>query len=170
MRSRKIIISLAGLMLTATVLYAAGKFLTVQVRKTRLRSAPDFFMSKTVAELTFGQRVEVLQTKGTWARVRLANGQQGWVSSSSLTAKHVKLSAGGKDARVKAGEEELALAGRGFSHAVEKNYRQNNRRLNYAWVDRMQEDPAFKVSLDQMREFLVQGGLLAAPANADGGL
>ena len=169
MRGDKIFVSLLGLMLVATLAYAAGKFLTAQVQKTRVRSGPDFFMSKGLTELKYGQRVEVVGTKGTWTKIRLGSGQEGWVTTSALTTKKIKLSSGTRNARVKAGEEELALAGRGFSPAVEDNYRRSNRRLDYTWVDRMQTDPAFQVSLEQMRVFLIQGKLLTVGENGKGG-
>ncbi len=144
---------------TMGIVYAGSKFLSVQVQSARVRSAPNFFMSKVVDKLKFGEKVTVLRSKDGWYKVKLPNNKTGWMSTSALTAKTFKLKAGGRDAQVQAGNEELALAGRGFSGDVEKSFRQNNQ-LNYKWVDWMQANPDYKISIEEMKKFLIDGEVI----------
>ena len=53
--------------------------------------------------------------------------------------------------------EEVALAGKGFSKEVEAEYKKQNAKLDYVWVDRML---LFKIPEAQLVEFLQQGGLV----------
>lgn len=157
MKRRRLFWSLFSLCALATVVYAAGTFMSVQVETTRVRTTPSFFSGTQIAVLRHGDRVEVVGTKGTWMQVRLGDGRTGWVSKSALVAKKIVLTGKGKDAKIEADKEELALAGRGFNQEVESSYRKGNRRIDYRWVDQMEKGADFQVSEAEMRTFVLQG-------------
>jgi SH3-like domain-containing protein len=136
------------------LLFAAQEFLSVQVREGQLRATPSF-LGTVAAVLAYGDQVELLEDKGAWKRVALRGGKiKGWVHESAVSAKRIALRAGTADVRTGATGGELALAGKGFNPRVEAEFKNKNKNLDYAWVDRME---AFAVSPAQMMAFLKQG-------------
>lgn len=133
------------------------KAMTVQVKEGQLRSTPSF-LGKIIANPSYGDRVEIIQDQGNWKKVA-AGGLQGWMHATALTTKTIVLKAGAQNVRTSATGGEIALAGKGFSEEVEKQYKNLNRQLNYTWVDRMEK---FQVSPDQMQAFLKQGNVVPA--------
>lgn len=143
--------------LCAVCAYAAStKRMSVQVQTAHAREKPSF-LGKVTAALPYGERVEVLDEKDGWARVRTGAGREGWVHGSALTKKKIVLRAGAADVKAAASDDEMALAGKGFNSDVEAEFKAKNRNIDFAGVDRMREA---KVSPEEMREFLAEGGLL----------
>ncbi len=160
---------------------APPKTMSVQVKEGQLRSTPSF-LAEIVAKPSYGDRVEIIQDQGTWKKVAI-RGVQGWMHTSALTTKSIVLKAGAAASPTGAtgGEvalagkadvlpntspgsqsvttSEIALAGKGFSEEVEKQYKSLNRNLDYGWVDRMEK---FNVSPEQMQAFLKQGNVVPA--------
>jgi SH3-like domain-containing protein len=134
------------------------KAMSVQVKEGQLRSTPSF-LGEIIAKPAYGDRVEIIQDKGPWKKVVLRGGLQGWMHTTALTAKSIVLKAGATNVQTSATGSEIALAGKGFSEEVEKQYKSLNRNLDYAWVDRMEK---FKVSPEQMQAFLKQGNVVPA--------
>ena len=93
------------------------------------------FFADTAGTLAYGDEVMVLELKGKWARVRSAadSSLTGWTASSSLTSKWVAQGSGRS-----ASAREIAIAGKGFSGEVEKEYRAG-RNLNYEAVDILEQ-------------------------------
>jgi len=136
----------------------AGKMMSVQVKKGDVRSTPNF-LGKIVTNLAYGDRVEVLETRGSWLRVAPAGrGAAGWMHASALSEKRIVLKAGAKDAKVAASGGELALAGKGFNADVEAEFKSRNRNLDFSLIDRMQ---AAEVPQEKIALFLKEGGLAA---------
>ena len=133
------------------------KTMSVQVREGQLRSAPSF-LAEVIAKPPYGDRVEIIQDKGAWKKVT-NRGVQGWMHISALTTKNIVLRAGAANVQTTATGSEIALAGKGFSEEVEKQYKNLNRNLDYTWVDRMEK---FQVSSKQMQAFLKQGKVMPA--------
>ncbi len=146
-----------GLALAIVVLVAmcawAAQQMSVQVKETQMRAKASF-LGASVAKLAYGAQVTVLEEKSPWLRVRAAGGKEGWVHQSALTTKKVQLASGGKNAGTGAGNDELALAGKGFSAEVEESFKAANEDLDFAWVDRME---TWKVSAEDAEEFLAAG-------------
>ena len=140
---------------------APQRTMSVQVKEGQVRSTPSF-LGAIVARLSYGDRVEVIQDQGDWMKVA-GRGSQGWIHASALTTKRIVLKAGVGDVQTSATGGEIALAGKGFSEEVEKQYRKLNRNLDYAWVDRME---GFQVTPEQMRAFLKEGGVVPAEGGA----
>ncbi|HPF69115.1 MAG TPA: SH3 domain-containing protein [Candidatus Krumholzibacteria bacterium] len=154
--------AVAALVLAAGLALAALPQRSVQVRSGQLRETPGF-LGRIVGELAYGDRLEVLEAKNGWSRVRDAAGRTGWVHDSALTEKKVVLTAGTSDAGTGASGQEIALAGKGFSEEVEKAYRGEHPDLDYTWVDRM---ASFTVSPEASAAFVREGGLAPAEGGA----
>jgi hypothetical protein len=137
------------------------KTMSVQVKEGQLRSTPSF-LAEILAKPPYGDRVEIIQDKGPWKKVT-NRGIQGWMHISALTTKSIVLKAGTANVQTTATGSEIALAGKGFNEEVEKQYKNSNRNLDYAWVDRMEK---FQVSSDQMQAFLKQGRVTPAEGAA----
>lgn len=134
---------------------ANGKMMSVQVKDAQVREKPSF-ISKVVGNLTYGDRVEVQDSKGAWIRVSLAGGAAGWMHNCALTSQKVVLSAGKGDARVGASGDELALAGKGFNSDVEAQFKKDYKNIDFTWVDRMEK---IKIPSLEMQAFLKAGGV-----------
>jgi hypothetical protein len=76
---------------------------------------------------------------------------------SALTGKRTVLKAGRSHAGTSVSQDEIALAGKGFSEEVEKEYRKNNANLDYAWINRME---TIRISPRQMENFVEDGRLV----------
>jgi hypothetical protein len=83
--------------------------------------------------------------------------------ASALTTKTIVLKAGAQNVRTSATGGELALAGKGFSEEIEKQYKNLNHHLDYTWVDRMEK---LQVSPEQMQAFLKQGNVVPREGGA----
>ena len=137
---------------------APQKTMSVQIKEGQMRSTPSF-LGGIVARLSYGEMVEILQDQGNWKKVAARGGTQGWMHASALTTKRIVLKAGAGDVQTSATSGEIALAGKGFSEEVEKQYKKLNRNLDYTWVDRMER---FQVTPEQMQAFLRQGSVVPA--------
>ena len=148
-------ILMAGVALAAAC--AWGGEMSVQVREGQLRNRASFLgaVSGTVA---YGDRVTVDQRQAGWFEVTGSpSGATGWIHESALTPKRIVTGSGVDDARIGASGEEVALAGKGFSKEVEAEYKKQNPRLDFTWVDWMGRQT---VSSAQLVEFLKQGELV----------
>jgi len=135
---------------------AAGqKVMSVQVKESQLRATPSH-LGKIVAKVSYGDRVSVSEERGDWKKVSLDRKTQGWIHNSALTGKQIALKAGQAKTGSSVSQSKIALAGKGFSKEVEAQYRQGNKSLDYAWINRME---AIKVSPRQMEDFVAAGQL-----------
>lgn len=146
------------LAMATLALAAAPSRMNVQVKTGQIRVKASF-LGKVVANLPYGASLQVTQTKGDWMQVKSAQGQTGWMHKSALTTKRISLASGSATGKSGASSDELALAGKGFSAEVEKEYRQTNQKLNFAAVDQLEKQ---KVDPAEMEAFLAAGGLKAA--------
>jgi uncharacterized protein YgiM (DUF1202 family) len=153
--SMAICLALLGvLFLNATA--EAQKVMSVQVRESQLRATPSH-LGKIVAKASYGDQVTVLEERGDWKKVSLANGRtQGWIHNTALTSKKIALKSGQGNVGTSVTHDEIALAGKGFSEEVEAQYRKSNKNLDFTWIDRME---AIKISLEQMENFIIDGRL-----------
>jgi len=142
---------------TGLAAFAAGqKMMSVQVNTGVVRVTPSF-LGGIVAQLSYGDRVYVLEESESWTRVGLSlNAVKGWIHSSALTPKKIVLKAGTEDVEVGTSGEEIALAGKGFNEQVESEFRAKNSNLDFTWIDRMER---YVVSEKQMKRFLKEGEL-----------
>jgi uncharacterized protein YraI len=149
-------IALCFLMLVFAGFADAQKTLSVQVHEGQMRSTPSF-LGTIVARLPYGERVVLIDDQGAWKKVS-SKGVQGWMDASALTTKSIVLKAGA-NVQTSATGSEISLAGKGFSEEVEKQYKSQNKNIDFAWVDRMQR---FKITPEEMQAFLKQGQVVPA--------
>lgn len=138
-----------------------SKPMSVQVKKCQLRNKPTF-LAKIVTNLQYGDIVEVEREKQSWAEVKTGNKPTGWVHVSALSEKKIILKPNSQDIKNAASGDEIALAGKGFNEQVEENYKKNNKNIDFAWVDKMEQ---FVVTQEEMISFLQQGGLKSEGEN-----
>jgi SH3-like domain-containing protein len=152
---RSIFISLGLLMILCLPLHVkAEEMMSVQVKESQVRSTPSF-LGKIVARVLYGDRVSVTEKNGSWKKVSIkGSGTQGWIHESALTTKRIVLQSGQTTAQTSATQNELALAGKGFNDQVEASYMNKNKKLDYAWINKME---AFNVTPDLINSFLAKG-------------
>jgi uncharacterized protein YgiM (DUF1202 family) len=145
---------IAGLVSVAVSAFAAGAgTMSVQVKNGQIRATPSF-LGKVVAPLSYGDKVQVLETKNEWMNVTGPGGQSGWVHSSALTKKKIVMASGSQDVQTGASGDELALASKGFNSDVEADFKSKNQNVDFTWVDRMEK---YKVTPEEMQAFLKEG-------------
>jgi uncharacterized protein YgiM (DUF1202 family) len=144
---------LVAVVLLMALAALAAQQLSVQVRETRLRDKPSY-LGAAASAVTYGDRVEVLEERGPWRRVRTGDGRTGWLHESALTERKLALSSGDRDAQAAADQSELALAGKGFGPEVEDAYRKKHAGVDFAWVDTM---ATWRVTPEQSAAFLAAG-------------
>ena len=127
---------------------------SVQQKEGKLREKPSF-LGKILKKLSYGTKVNVENKQGAWFQVSIS-GSKGWMHKSSLTEKEIVLNAGDKRVSSGVSDDELVLAGKGFSEQVEKSYRQENPQINFGLVDKME---SYSVSSDKLASFVKAGGL-----------
>ncbi|MCL2759423.1 MAG: hypothetical protein FWD22_04360 [Treponema sp.] len=130
----------------------AGGTLYVATKTVDLKSGTGFFASNR-GKLNYGDRVTVIQVSGKFVEVRSAANTSvtGWTATANLTTKQVVAGTAST-----ASAREVALAGKGFNQEVEQSYRNQQRNLNYADVDRVE---TITVNEADLRRFLEEGRL-----------
>jgi len=130
----------------------AGGTLYVAIRTVDLKSGTGWFASNR-GSLNMGDQVTVIRVDGRFVEVRSVRNQSltGWTASANLSARQV---VAGTSSTATA--REVALAGKGFNQEVEQSYRDQQRNLNYADVDRVE---AIRVNEADLRRFLEEGRL-----------
>jgi uncharacterized protein YgiM (DUF1202 family) len=141
------------LCLTATAAFAQrrGDTMYVAVRSVPLKSGTGFF-AKTVGNLAYGAQVTVLAVDGKWVQLR-SGSLTGWTASSNLTTKRVVAQGDNRSASA----SEMAMAGKGFSEEVEREYK-TGKDLNYGAVDTLE---TIAVSDEDLLNFINEGHLAA---------
>ena len=144
-------------LLSIPLLAIAVETLSVQVKESEIRATPSF-LGEIVARVMYGDRVEVMEKSGSWEKVSLEDAAiQGWMHESALTTKRIILQAGQTDVQTETSQDELALAGKGFNKQVEEEFMEQNKDLDYTWIDRMEN---FEVTPEMMETFLAKGEVI----------
>ena len=145
-------ICLVCILFAATVAWAAGQQLTVQVQEAQMRKSASFTSGQT-AKLFYGDTVDVLEEKGDWYRVSGA-GATGWMHTSSFAGgTPATLSAGSADVNPNVSDREVSMAGKGFNPEVEQAYRSAHPE-GYAKLDAMLR---INYSPSELEAFLAAG-------------
>jgi hypothetical protein len=139
--------------LAATLAFAGGKMLSVQVKSSVLRANPSF-LSPPRAKVAYGDRLGLLGERGPWALVEDSS-RKGWIHQTAMTEKHVILNAGSAVAKRAASSGEVALAGKGFNDEVEGRYSELME-LDFKLVDMV---IASKVDEAKIASFVAEGKL-----------
>ena len=123
-----------------------GSTMYVATKTAQIKSSPGTF-ARTTATLNLGASVTVVAVQGNWAQVR-SGAVTGWTQLAGLRAR-VVTGTGPITAT------EVALAGKGFSGAVEAEYRKDGGG-NYSAVDAMER---LTIPDDEMLGFINSGQL-----------
>jgi len=143
--------------ITFVVLTAlAADTVSVSVRKTSIRTESRFY-APAVEEAVYKDELQVLMTVKDWIKVS-KNGKEGWIHVSAVSSIAVAASSSESELSSEYSEEEIALAGKGFSEQVEEQYRQDNPELAFATVDEMEK---YAVPLADVIAFQTKGKLIA---------
>ena len=136
----------------ATAQIRAGGTLYVAVKTVTLKSGTGFFASNK-GTLNYGDRVTVIRVDGRFVEVRSATNTSltGWTASANMSVRQV---VAGTSSTATASE--VAMAGKGFNQEVEQSFKNQNRTLNYADVDRVE---AITIQEAALRRFLEEGRL-----------
>ena len=157
--------------------WAQGKTVSIQVRKGEVREKPTY-LSKVLASPGYGESLINLGQQDDWIKVKTDKGVSGWVHKSAVTEKKIVLGSGKSQAQLKASNEELILAGKGFNKEVEQKYRSENPKAAFDRVDRAEKEN--NLGFAQITAFLDEGQLKplnlelkaekkAAPSQSGGG-
>lgn len=132
------------------------KSMSVQVKKCQLRNQPSF-LGKVVTKLSYADPVTVEEEQDAWVKVKPTKAKgSGWVHISALSEKEIILNPNSEEIKEAASSDEIALAGKGFNKQVEEKFKQNNKNIDFTWVDKMEETV---ISQNEMQSFLDKGGL-----------
>ena len=134
---------------------AAPSTMSVQVKTGQVRATPSY-LGKVTGDLAYADQVTILKQQGEWMQVQMKSGQTGWVHQSALSKKKIVLSSGTTTAQTSTSGEELALAGKGFNSDVEGQFKQQNKDIDFTWIDKMEK---IKVDPKEAVAFLKEGGL-----------
>ncbi len=148
------LISIAAAVAAGPALAARQKQMSVQVREAQVRGAPGF-LSRVLGTLPYTEEVAILEERTDWNRIRtLSGGLEGWLHSSSLTSKRLKLAGDGPDAQVTVSSDEQALAGKGFNSDVEQEFKARNQTADFSVVDKMEK---LSIPTESIIQFLNEG-------------
>lgn len=140
-------------LLCYAALCASAAQMSVQVKSAFIKEKPSF-ISKNVAPVSYGDKVESLDVSGDWHSVE-KGGAKGWLHVSSLSVKEIVLTSGKTSS--KASKSEIVMAGKGFSKEVEDSYKKSNASLNYVGVDAVEKSA---LSIDSVEGFAKEGKLV----------
>ena len=149
---RKIWTVLLGVCLISSVAMAA----TVKVitQEAMIRKDKRFF-APVVVRVPYGEALQELERQGDWLRVTY-QGKQGWIHISAIQEQKFRLSSLSGEKAQEASQEEVSLAGKGFTPEVEKAFRQKNPKMRYDLVDQVQ---SYRIGDQQLEAFLRSGNL-----------
>ncbi len=146
-------IALAALLAAA----AAAETVIVKREGARVMKAPRFFGDACPVEVSPGQRLRLVERRGSWARLASPGDGRCWLHESAWADREPGELVGDPTA---ASQRDVELAGRGFSEAEEERYRAENPNLVrvFAVVDaylaRGPETPS-----QELKRFVAEGRL-----------
>ena len=129
---------LGSLGFAAVGLAQGGKVVTVQVLSAKVTKTPSF-LAPTVAKVVRGDQLTSLGVDKDWVNVQTKDGQSGWINKASVVDKAVALSTKPGGGQGSVSQDEVALAGRGFSPEVEAAYKQSHPDLDFSHVDKIEK-------------------------------
>jgi len=158
-----VLIALAALVAIAWV---AGQVARIQVRQATVRSQPGYFMGETLGTIPYDTPTTISEIRGTWLKVAAEGHPQGWVNETAVFTRETNLHSDSSAVQETTSQDELSLAGRGFTQQMEAQYRQGNNNGNYPDVDRIEHDALYLTDDAQLLPFLREGGLMLQQGGA----
>jgi hypothetical protein len=149
---KKICVILLGLMMVASGAMAGT--VKVIIQEAMIRKNKRFF-APVVSRVPYGKVIQELERQGDWLRVSY-RGKEGWIHISAVQEQKFELSSLSTERATEASQEEVALAGKGFTPEVEKAFRDKNPKMRYDLVDQIQ---SIRIEDAQLQAFLRDGNL-----------
>ncbi|NOQ22681.1 MAG: hypothetical protein GQ565_08545 [Candidatus Aegiribacteria sp.] len=138
-----------------------GDEVAISVQNQSIYPMPAFYASPVVP-VNYGTIAAIDEINGEWYRITTSLGQIGWIHRTSVTGA-IQAASGGTSTSGSVTSDEIMLAGRGFSQAIEESYAGQHPELNFSMVDNMQT--SWTVSPQQLYQFLVNGNLIEGTAS-----
>ena len=154
------LILIFALLAASAVVYAKpskGTNMYTLLNPTPLKEKASALSSK-IYELEYGTMVVLAEEKGSWAFVYDSNDYSvcGWVPRSALSKKKVTAEL----SKTTANADEIALAGKGFTSAIEAVYA-NEYSIDYSDVDFVEKN---SIKDDDILDFIQDGKLFVGGA------
>jgi hypothetical protein len=139
----------------SSVALAAGQTVSVQTKNNALRQECTFF-SPVTQHLQYGTVLEVLAEKGDWLMAKTPEAE-GCIHNRAVQEKIIALqNLQGDASKTGAAEDELSLAGKGFTPEVEQSFQEKNPTAQFKTVDQIE---ALIISDQELLEFVETGRL-----------
>lgn len=144
--------------LALSPLTAAAETASVITREGALRQECRF-LAPVVVKVRYQDQLEVLARQGEWLRVSI-NGQTGCIHQSAVIRRAPAVDRLLSEDRHFAEEDEITLAGKGFTPEVEAGYREQKLEVDFSRVDALESAAP---SESDLRDFVAAGGLSPPP-------
>jgi len=148
--------ALAATLLVAGVAFTApkaGSKVTVRVLSAKVMRDPKF-IGASVGTVSRGEHLVFQEAKQDWYKVATSSGATGWIHKGNVTDSQVNLSSKPGGGGGGATQDEVELAGRGFTPEVEQQYRQKHANLDFSHVDGIEQT---SVDPDSLGDFAQEG-------------
>jgi hypothetical protein len=149
---KKVWVILFGLLIMTSG--AMAETFKVITQEAMIRKDKRFF-APIVIRVPYGETIQELGRQGDWLRVRY-QGKQGWIHISAVQEQKFELSSLSTEKATEASQEEVSLAGKGFTPEVEKAFRDKNPKMRYDLVDQIE---AIRIEDAQLQAFIRAGNL-----------
>jgi hypothetical protein len=151
MKARYWLVALGLVLVTSVAMAASVRVITQQavIRKDNRFFAP------VVTVVPYGELIEELQRQGDWLRVRY-QAKEGWIHMSAVQEQKLQLFSLMSSKAKETSQDEVALAGKGFTPEVEKAFRNKNPEMRYDFVDRVE---SYRISTEKLEAFILEGKL-----------
>ncbi len=133
-----------------------GDEVAIAVQNQSIYPMPAFYASP-VEPVNYGTIATIDEINGEWFKISTSSNQVGWIHSTSVTGA-IQTASGSASASGDVTTDEIMLAGRGFSEAIEDTYAGEHPELDFYLVDNM--ETSWAVSPEQLFEFLLAGNLI----------
>jgi len=148
----RILITLLFLAVISSVALAASVRVITQegvIRKNR------GFFSPPVIRAPYGSVLEEKGRQGEWLLVNYRR-KEGWIHKSAVQGQKFEIASLASGRAQESSQDEIAIAGKGFTPEVEKAFREKNPGMRYDQVNKVQN-----INLDEQRiqSFIRAGGL-----------
>ena len=151
MKTKCWLVVMSLLLITSVAMAASVKVITQQavIRKDKRFFAP------AVSRVPYGELIQQLERQGDWLRVSY-RGKVGWIHISAVQEQKFRLSSLMTAKAKEASQDEVALAGKGFTPEVEEAFRDKNPEMKYDLVDKVE---AYRISAEKLQSFIREGKL-----------
>lgn len=135
------------------LLLAAGSLFAAETMYVAVKNAPvtekASIKAAVITNLDYGTKVSVKQVKNKWCQVVTTDGKTGWIPEKSMSRNKVA------QKKVSADAKEIALAGKGWSSAMEEAY-SDAAGLDYSIIDSIEN---IVCDEDEIVNFIIEGKL-----------